>query len=1169
MKLSPISRWPFALLLGVCVIAMSHVSPPLAFSQPKTAPPTLDPGGDLFEKLTEKRIQRGDEQIAPAPREVVIERTDGSIPAEYVKAMTWRAIGPANMGGRITAIAVVESDPTTFYAATASGGLLKTVNNGITFEHLFDHESTVSLGDVAVAPSDPKIVWVGTGENNPRNSVSYGDGVYKSTDAGKTWKNMGLKKSFQIGKILIHPTKPDVVYAGALGRLYGPNDERGLFKTTDGGATWNRILHVDERTGVIDMRMDPFDPETLLVGLWERKRDGHDGFFGDKPPVPDTYGPIVTYGPGGGVFKSRDGGANWTKLTDADHKTGLPTVKLGRIGLDYSRKTKGLVYAIIDTEKVGTGPPPSPVYLGVVGREMEDRKGAKITEVVDDGPSEKAGIKTGDVITAVDGKKVESYDAFIEAIRAHKPGDVVKLTGTRDGKEQTFEVKLGTRPGSTPKGPPNAPPTLGVQLAKEELKIAEVVKDGPSAKAGLAVGDVIQSVDGKKVDSQRSLLEVLRAHKAGDSLMVIVKRGEETKEFKVVLNPPAGAGRGPTNDRPYGLGLGGQQPNVQSQQGKDGFQTGGVFESKDGGDTWTRVNSVNPRPMYFSQIRVDPTDDSIYVLGDGTLYRSTDGGKSFKSASSRGVHPDHHALWIDPANARHILIGCDGGLYATYDRGGNWDHLNQMALGQFYHVTVDNRMPYRVYGGLQDNGSWGGPSRTLREHGPVNDDWAFINGGDGFVCRVDPNDPDVVYAEMQNGGMVRRNLRTGERAFIRPRPKAGETYRFNWNTPFIVSQHNSGVVYCAAQFVFRSVKRGEDAKVISPEITATKQGSGTALSESPRSPDVLWAGTDDGAVWVTKDGGGTWTNTFDKPTAAGLPGPRWVASLEASRAKEGRCYACFDGHRSDDDRPLVFVTEDFGATWKPIANNLPAFGSTRVLREDSVNPDLLYLGTEFGVWASANRGTTWTKLNNNLPTVAVHEIAQPTTASEIVIATHGRSIWALDVASLRQLTPETLAASATLFTPAAVIRWRSEVGGETPFSTNPRKFIGTNPPRGATVDYTLTRSANSLSLRIEDATGKLVREFRSASKSPGLHHQQWDLTRTGGGGVVPAGTYRAVLVVDGKEQVRPITVENDPHADPKALIAVGSMEKDDEEDEEDEESERWIREIEREEREAD
>ena len=564
-------------------------------------------------------------------------------------------------------------------------------------------------------------------------------------------------------------------------------------------------------------------------------------------------------------------------------------------------------------------------------------------------------------------------------------------------------------------------------------------------------------------------------------------------------------------------------------------------------------------------MRADPVDaNTVYVLGDvapgnsAGLWRSTDGGKKFLPTPAKGLHPDLHALWIDPRDTRHLIVGCDGGFYTTYDRGLNWEHIDTPAIAQFYHVAVDNRKPYRVYGGLQDNGSWGGASHTLRPSGPINDDWFSVAGGDGFVCRVDPADADIVYTESQDGqGMGWRNMRTGERGFIRPQVAAGgEPLRFNWNTPYIVSQANPGIIYSAANFVFRSVRRGAAAKAISPEISRTKQGSGTAVAESPKNPDVLWAGTDDGYIWVTRDGGTTWTNVFEKLVAAGLPGPRWVSSIDPSRTVEGRCYVVLDGHRSDDDKPYAFVTEDFGKSWKPIVAGLP-IGSTRVLREDLINPDLLYLGTEFGAWASIDRGSTWTKLTGGLPTVAVHEFAQPTTASEVVAATHGRGIWILDVASLRQIKPETLKAPATLLTPSPAVRWKIDGGRENSFSPNTRKFIGQNPDRRARIDYILAAPAKELSLKIQDVAGKTVQEFRAASKTAGYHRETWSLTRgNAGAALVPAGGYRVVLIVDGKEYVQPLTVENDPHADPKAVITVNDgmldVEGDDEREEQEE-----------------
>jgi photosystem II stability/assembly factor-like uncharacterized protein len=1014
---------------------------------------------------------------APAPAAAPGTLTPGP---KWLEPLTWRSIGPANMGGRITALAVYEADPSTFWVATASGGLLKTANNGVTFEHQFDKEATVALGDVAVAPSDKNIVWVGTGEANPRNSVSYGDGVYKSTDGGKTWTSMGLKGTFQIGKIAIHPKDPNIVYVAALGRLYGPSEERGLFKTTDGGKTWNKIHFVDNKTGVIDLRMHPVEPDTLIFATYERLRDLYD--VGD---------PIKKWGPGSALYKTTDGGKTFRKLTK-----GLPTVNLGRIGLDYSRKDPKTVYAIVESEKIGTGPRPkaapaaSQAYLGILG-EGPEAAGATIGQVAPGGPADKVGLRAGDKVTAVDGKEIKLYSTLVTLLREKKVGDKLKVKVERAGKAQEVEVTLAARPaaaggsGSGPGGPGGRAPT-GQGMEPRQVAMA-------AATEGLG---------------------------------------------QLQLDP----------SRPFGSVLGGQIENAQDRQGADSWQTGGVYKSSDGGESWARINSLDPRPFYFSQVRVDPSDDRyLYVLGIA-LHRSDDGGKTFRGDGGRGVHSDHHALWIDPKDGRHLIVAGDGGFYVTYDRTANWDHLNTMAIGQFYHVAIDTRRAYKAYGGLQDNGSWGGPTLVRSGAGPVNEDWIGVGGGDGFHCLVDPGDADVVYATSQYGVLLRRNLRTGQAAGIRPVSEKGARHRFNWNTPMVLSAHNSRIFYTAGEKVFRSLNEGADLRAISPEITRTREGSTTALAESPKNPDVFYAGTDDGALWVTRNGGKDWT---DIARNVGLDRPCYVATIEASRVEEGRAYVAFDGHRSDTDDPLVFVTDDFGKTWKSLRANLPR-GSSRCLREDVANPDLLYLGTEFAAWASLDRGLSWVKINNNLPTVAVHEVAIHPTAGEIVVATHGRSLWVLDVSGLRQLTRDVMKQKAALLVPTSAVRWQAEPNRGT---TN-RRFIGQNPPRGAQIDVVLTvKPEKGATLKITDFEGSTVFESRIAGE-PGLHRVTWPLTRPapprpaaqpggGGGGVgsalarffgggrgfpvpAPVGAYKIVLTVDGQEYTQPLKVEADP-----------------------------------------
>jgi len=1083
------------------------------------------------------------------------------IPSSWIGQMNWRCIGPANMGGRITAIAVYENDPSTYWVATASGGLLKTTNNGVTFVHQFDRENTVSIGDVAVAPSNPNIVWVGTGENNPRNSVSYGDGVYKSLDGGRTWQHMGLRNSFQIGKIVIHPTNPDIVYVGALGRLYGPNDERGLFKTTDGGKTWQRVLFVDENTGVIDIRMHPQDPDTLLVATWERRRDAFDSYIGETPPDGlDGYDPLVRWGKGSGIYKTTDGGRTFRRITK-----GLPTNPLGRIGLDYYRSNPNIVYAIVDCEKIGMGPVPKTIaqraFLGFVAENVGEDEGIRVTMVMPRGPAQQAGIEVDDVITRIAGTSIKNTDDFNALLEKLKPEEKVRLAVTRGNQTRDVEVVVSTRPAF-------GGPYLGVQGEDagdpKGARLIQVVEEGPAAKAGLQIGDIVTAVNNQKVPTYGDLLQVIRTLTPGDKVKLTVVRDQKTHTVELVLGERpgfAGFGEsgGPTPRRPYRATLGGQRENVQDQQGPDGYQYGGVYRSTDGGETWTRVNSVNPRPMYFSQIRVDPSDDRyVYVLGV-SLYRSADGGKTFR-ADVRGIHADQHALWINPRDGRHMIVGTDGGFYVTYDRMNTWDHLNHMALGQFYHVAVCTKKPYWVYGGLQDNGSWGGPSIGLKGGiGPINEDWISIGGGDGFVCRVDPNDPDLVYYESQNGNMGRVHLKTGERAVIRPQRRPGQpAFRFNWNTPFILSHHNSKVFYCAGNYVFRSLDRGNDLRIVSPEITLTKRGSATALAESPRNPEVLWVGTDDGALWVTRDGGKNWTRVNER---LGLKQPLWIATIEASRFVEGRAYVAIDAHRCDDDRPYLFVTEDFGQSWRNISANLPEFGSTRCLREDVENPNVLYCGTEFAIYVSIDRGLSWTKLHNNLPTVAVHEVAVHPTAGEIVAATHGRSLWILDVTVLRQMTPEIVRSDRPhLFKPNTAIRWPIEPrhGG-----TN-RRFVGQNPPPGAQIFYKLAQKAGKVTLTVFDIEGNAVRQFNGPT-DPGLHRLTWDLTRlvraqttaesgpragtrtrTGQFGrpfgqpggfagrgpmqarrPVPPGAYRLVLHVDGQEFSTVLQVEGE------------------------------------------
>ncbi|MCU0717257.1 MAG: PDZ domain-containing protein, partial [Pirellula sp.] len=796
----------------------------------------------------------------------------------------------------------------------------------------------------------------------------------------------------------------------------------------------------------------------------------------------------------------------------------------------------------------------------------------------------KAGLQANDLITKFDGSDAKSWEEIVGTISSKKAGDKIKVSYERSGETKELELVLEDRPA--PVGAPAPQPTsrvyLGIQgqtASAGGAQLTEITKDGPAEKAGLVKGDVIKSLNGKPVESYRAVTEMLRDAKVGDKVKLQVARATEVKEFEIELVDRPG----PT--RPYSANLGGQAANVQDQQGAKGFEYGGVYKSTDGGESWMRVNSIHQRPMYFSVIRVDPNDDKkVYLLGVSQS-QSMDGGLTFDSNLGRGVHADGHALWIDPKDGKHMIIGVDGGVYTTYDRGNRWDHLNTMALGQFYHVAISPKYPYYVYGGLQDNGTWGGPSMSLSGGGPVNEDWLSVGGGDGFMCRVDQNDPDLVYWTSQNGAMGRRNMKTGERGSIRPRTVEGQpAYRFNWNTPFILSNANSRVFYAAGNYVFRSLDRGNNLEKISPEITLTKRGSATALSESPLDSNVLYVGTDDGALWVTKDGGKSW-NEIGK--GLNLPAPRWVATVEASRFAAGRVYISLDGHRSNDDEPYAFVSEDYGTTWKSIRSNLP-WGSTRCLRESPFNENVLLVGTEFAVFASADRGATWNSLNTNLPTVPVFDFAFHPNNGEVVAATHGRSLWIADITPLHQFSAQQMEAAAHLYKPTTAIRWRREPsrGG-----TN-RSYAGENPPSGAILYYSLSKKAKEAVVRIANAEGATIREIRGPIE-PGLHRVAWDLISSppqrggrgegaaggrgegtarrgagGGGGfggratAAPSGTYKVTLSVDGKDLSQELRLVSDPNvtalgdllgAEADYDVWFGDVEEEEEEEEEENE----------------
>jgi photosystem II stability/assembly factor-like uncharacterized protein len=823
----------------------------------------------------------------PAPLGTLVPRLDEVLDESLLKNARWRPVGPAIMSGRVSAIAVVEGQPHTFYVATASGGLWKTINNGTTFEPQFNHESTVSIGDVAVSQSDPNIVWVGTGESNNRNSSSWGDGIYKSTDGGRTWTNMGLKDTLHIGRIVIHPQDPNTIYVAAMGHEWGKNKERGVFKTTDGGMTWTPSLQVDENTGAQDLVMDPSDVNTLYAGMYDRIR------------TPWRYS---GNGPGSGIYKTTDAGKSWKKLTK-----GLPVDHMGRIGLSIYRKNPAVVYAIV--------------------------------------PSDAGG---------------------------------------------------------------------------QHVRI-----DAPS-------------VDG------------------------------------------------------------------------------GVFRSDDKGESWQRTNDLAPRPFYHGQIRIDPNNDQrIWVLGGG-VHLSTDGGRTFRNDLLKNVHPDHHALWIDPTDSSHGLLGTDGGAYVTYDGGTNWTRFNTFAVGQFYGIAVDMQTPYHIYGGLQDNGVWGFPSRTHDAAGITSADAYKILDGDGMQVQVDPTDPNTIYADWHNGNLGRVNLRRREYKDIRPVPEEGsQDFRYNWNSPITLSPHDPKTLYFGGNKLFRLDDHGDRWTAVSPDLTtndvtkisalvwnpqhaaytwdAEAYCTITTIAESPAKKGVLWVGTDDGNLQFSPDGGQSWTNVAGN--VPGIPKGLYVSRLEASHFDEKVAYAAFDGHRSDDYAPHLLMTRDSGKTWISIQGNLPKSGPVYVIREDHRNPNLLFAGTEFGIFASLDRGQSWVQLKSGLPTVAVDDAVIHARDNELVIGTHGQSIWVLDIAPLEQMTSEVLASPVHLFDIKPAELFQITAIHDSIFMAQ-TFYSAPNPPFGVTIEYYLKRTiGQNVDITITDQSGHVAATFQGPGYA-GFQQVVWDLRRT-------------------------------------------------------------------------
>ncbi|MFP4489130.1 MAG: WD40/YVTN/BNR-like repeat-containing protein [Bacteroidales bacterium] len=804
-----------------------------------------------------------------------------SLKESAIDAVYYRSIGPTRQGGRYVDFAVVDKNPTTFYAALATGGLWFTEDNGITFDILFEDEGAISIGDIAVDQNNPDIVWVGTGEANNSRTAYYGDGIYRSDDRGETWKNMGLPESGHIGRIIIHPDDSDIVWVAALGHLYSENEERGVYKTTNGGKSWKKVLDIvdyGKHIGVVDLAIDPTDPSVLYAAAY------------DKVRRPWTFN---AGGPGSGIYKTEDGGGSWTELAG-----GLPSGMLGRIGIAVSPSNPETVYANIENNN--------------------------IEGVSDD----------------------ERYRQLLNGIPP-------------EGKE----------------------------------------------------------------------------------------KGDE------------------------------------------------VYRSDDKGRTWRKVSpdgeDVGGGPAYYyQQMAINPLDpDHVYVLGV-RMWETVNGGKEWRRPFNFGG--DNHAMWIDPEDPEHIMLGYDHGMGISYDGGDNWYHPDFKDVGQFVAVGYDMAYPYNVYGGMQDNGSVRGPS-TKKDGSPVKlEDWQSVGGGDGMYNEVDPDNNRYLYNESQFGPIRRLDLVTGESQGIR----YSDMDRWAWNAPIVISPHNSRVIYHAGNKVVRSANRGESWELISPDLTtndkAKIQGTGNiqyctivTMDESPVREGLLWAGTDDGKVWVTKDGGEEWNDVTDN--IPGHPG-YWVSRVEPSALDAATAYVTVTGYRQDDFRPFVWKTFDYGESWEAISDGLPD-EPLCVIREHPDNPELLFAGSTKAVYASLDAGNTWQSLRNNMPYCPVEDLKIHPRENDLIVATHGRSIWIADISFLSQLDDNNMSSSLMLFKPGTSHMWVEGLSSHSAYSN----FEGESEEPGLPVYYYTDGSEKDPEIQIVD--GERVIFNKKVKAEPGLHKFIWRHTK--------------------------------------------------------------------------
>ncbi|MDX1943404.1 MAG: glycosyl hydrolase [Saprospiraceae bacterium] len=856
--------------------------------------------------------------------------------ASLVNGIEFRNIGPTIMSGRVTDMDVSPSDPTHFYVAYASGGLWKTVNNGQSFTSLFDNEMVMTIGDIAVDWAR-NTIWIGTGEVNSSRSSYAGTGIYKSTNAGKTWQHLGLGESHHIGRIILHPTDPNIAWVAALGHLYSPNKERGIYKTTDGGKTWKQVLFVNENAGGIDLVMEPNNAKVLYAGMWERERRAWNFIEGGK---------------GTGIYKSTDGGETWHLLTDA--KSGFPNDEFaGRIGLSINKMGgKTTLYAAIDNYNPRPKEEPDP---DVVTRDM---------------------------------LRTMSKDDFLK-LPKYQIADYLQSNGfPRDY---------------------NADKIIGM-VKKDEIKPIALVE---------------------YVEDANSLL-----------LSSTVKGLE-------------------------------------------------IYKSTDDGKTWKKthekpLDAYSSYGYYFGMVHVSPSNpNKVYTYGV-PIMRSDDGGKTWENINGDNVHSDHHALWINPKREGHLINGNDGGLNISYDDGKTWIKCNTPAVGQFYSVMVDDARPYNVYGGLQDNGVWMGPSNyqaNTNWHDSGQYPYKSIGGGDGMMVQVDTRDNATVYTGSQFGNYLRLNTKTNERQRITPRQNFGERpLRWNWETPIWLSKHNQDILYMGSNKLHRSFNQGTDFAEISGDLTAGGRkgdvafGTLTTIHESPLRFGLVYVGSDDGLVHMTPDGGNTWNNI-----TAGLPKDMWISQVWASAHSEGTVYVSLNGYRWDDFTPYLYMSSDYGKTWSKLGTDLP-LEPVNVVKEDPSSANILYVGTDHGLYVSFDKGKSFMQWSNGLPAVAVHDLAIQNRDKELVVGTHGRSIYAGNIKELQQLTDELMAKPLVVFEIE-----RQRYNARWGFTGFGRTFT----PEVKIPMY--VSSAGKATFTVQNESGTTMKTFEADLKK-GLNYPIYDLT---------------------------------------------------------------------------